>query len=139
MKIVDPRFCVPSRRMFTETYLPRVYDDVISKLKDICSTTFSLSLSFDAWSDRRMRTYYAVTVHFINRVGASKSHLLAFNLLSGQFLFSFYSYLKVFTIRTHTDNNLLTEYERVTTTFDIQTKVIRLITDNASNNLAAFS
>ena len=87
MKMVDPRFCVPSRRMFTETYLPKVYDRVISKLRDICSSASFLSLSFDAWSDRRMRAYYAVTIHFINRMGAYKSHLLAFNPLSGESLF----------------------------------------------------
>ena len=42
-------------------------------------------------------------------------------------------------IGSHTGDNLLAEYEHVTTTFNIQTKVIRLITDNASNNLSAFS
>lgn len=41
-------------------------------------------------------------------------------------------------IGSHTGDNLLKEYQRVTTTFNIQTKVVRLITDNASNNLSAF-
>ena len=86
MAIVDPRFHVPSRRIFTGTYLPKVHDQLTKKLKDICSSTPFLSLSLDAWSDRRMRAYYAVTLHFINRIGGFKSHLLAFNPLSGKFL-----------------------------------------------------
>lgn len=38
----------------------------------------------------------------------------------------------------HSGENLLNEYERVSTAFSIGNKVVRLITDNASNNVAAF-
>ena len=69
MAVVDPRFSVPSRRMFTGTYLPKVHDTLIKTLKSTCSSTSFLSLSLDVWTDRRVRAYYAVTVHFINRVG----------------------------------------------------------------------
>lgn len=86
MAVVDPKFSVPSRRMFTGTYLPKVYDTLIKMLRSSCSSTSFLSLSLDIWTDRRVRAYYAVTMHFVNRFGGFKSHLLAFNPLYGSCL-----------------------------------------------------
>ena len=84
MSVVDPNFRVPSRRLLTCDYLPKLHDQLIKKLKKICSSTPFVSLTFDAWTDRRMRAFYAVTVHYVDQVGQSKSHLLAFNPLSGK-------------------------------------------------------
>jgi hypothetical protein len=39
---------------------------------------------------------------------------------------------------SHTANLLLQTYENVVGTFDIQTKLVRLVTDNAANNIKAF-
>ena len=38
----------------------------------------------------------------------------------------------------HTSENLLKEYEAVTAQYNIENKIVRLITDNASNNIKAF-
>ncbi|CAF1621781.1 unnamed protein product [Adineta ricciae] len=122
MATVDPKFRVPSRRSIVSSYLPRAYDQISTKLKNVCTSALFVSLTFDAWTDRRMRAFYAVTIHYINGMGQLKAHLLAFNPLSG----------------SHTSENLYIEYERVSTAFTIGNKIVRLITDNASNNLAAF-
>ncbi|CAF2196729.1 unnamed protein product [Rotaria magnacalcarata] len=61
-------------------------------------------------------------MHCIDRMGQLNAHLLTFNSLSG----------------SHTGENLFHEYDHVSTTFSIGNKVVRLITDNASNNLSAF-
>ena len=39
---------------------------------------------------------------------------------------------------SHTANLLLQTYENIVSAFDIQTKLVRLVTDNASNNIKAF-
>jgi len=39
---------------------------------------------------------------------------------------------------SHTANLLLHHYENVLNTFDINTKIARLVTDNASSNIKAF-
>ncbi|CAF3334021.1 unnamed protein product [Rotaria sp. Silwood2] len=122
MKTVDPKFRVPSRRSITSDYLPKLHEQITKRLKNVCSSTDFLSLTFDGWTDRRMRAFYAVTMHYIDRMGQLKAHLLAFNPLSG----------------SHTGENLFNEYDRVSTAFSIGNKVVRLITDNASNNLSAF-
>lgn len=39
---------------------------------------------------------------------------------------------------SHSANVLLQTYENIINMFDIETKLVRLVTDNASNNLKAF-
>ena len=84
MRIVDPKFLIPPRRSITVDYLPKLYEQIINKLKNICSLTDFVSLTFDGWTDRRLRAFYAVTIHYIDQGGQLKAHLLAFNPLSGK-------------------------------------------------------
>ncbi|CAF1416363.1 unnamed protein product [Rotaria sordida] len=122
MKTVDPKFHVPSRRSITSDYLPKLHEQITNNLKKACSSADFLSLTFDGWTDRRMRAFYAVTMHYIDQTGQIKAHLLAFNPLSGN----------------HTGENLFMDYDRASTAFSITNKIVRLITDNSSNNLSAF-
>jgi hypothetical protein len=85
MLTVDAKFRVPSRRSITSHHLSQAYEQIVSKLKSICSLAEFISLTFDAWTDRRMRAFYAVTMHYINQSGQLKAHLLAFNPLCGTF------------------------------------------------------
>ncbi|CAF1432904.1 unnamed protein product [Adineta ricciae] len=80
--IVDPKFRIPSRRAITTDYLSKAYDQIMMKLKKTCSLVEYVVLTFDAWSDRRIRSFYGVIVHYVNQTGEIKAHLLAFNPLS---------------------------------------------------------
>ncbi|CAF2068375.1 unnamed protein product [Rotaria magnacalcarata] len=120
--IVDQKFRVPSYRSITSDYLPKLHQQITKRLKHAWSSTDFLSLTFYGWTDRRMRAFYAVTMHYIDRMGQLNAHLLTFNPLSG----------------SHTGENLFHEYDHVSTTFSIGNKVVRLITDNASSNISAF-
>ncbi|CAF1982946.1 unnamed protein product [Rotaria magnacalcarata] len=115
-------FRVPSYRSITSDYLPKLHQQITKRLKHAWSSTDFLSLTFYGWTDRRMRAFDAVTMHYIDRMGQLNAHLLTFNPLSG----------------SHTGENLFHEYDHVSTTFSIGNKVFQLITDNASNNLSAF-
>ncbi|CAF1558903.1 unnamed protein product [Rotaria sordida] len=55
MKTVDPKLRVPSRRSITSDYLPKLHEQIVNKLKNACSSADFLSLTFDGWTDRRMR------------------------------------------------------------------------------------
>lgn len=122
MRTVDPRFVVPSRRSLCRDVLPHAFAKVENELKRICKENRFVSLTLDIWTDRRMRSFFAVTLHLIEQC-LFKSHLLAFKCLSG----------------SHTGDNLLKEYEEITAQYGIEEKVVRLITDNASNNIKAFA
>ena len=70
------------------------------------------------------------------------SNLFAFLLLSGHEFInnSLKSYVLCFIplYGSHTANLLLKNYENVISSFDIETKLVRLVTDNATNNIKAF-
>jgi hypothetical protein len=95
MTIVDSKFNIPSRRSITSNNIPKLHDQIINKLKIACSSAEFVSLTFDGWTDRRMRAFYAVTMHYIDQVGQLKSHLLAFNPLSGKISHLVYTITKV--------------------------------------------
>ncbi|CAF5059395.1 unnamed protein product, partial [Rotaria magnacalcarata] len=122
MSTVDPKFRIPCRRSITNEYLPKMYNQILNKLKKTCLAADFISLTFDGWTDRRVRAFYAITMHYVDQTGQLRAHLLAFNHISG----------------SHTGENLFMEYDRVSTSFSIGGKIVRLITDNASNNLSAF-
>ncbi|CAF2110865.1 unnamed protein product [Rotaria magnacalcarata] len=80
--IVDQKFRVPSYRSIASDYLPKLHQQITKRLKHACSSTDFLSLTFDGWTDRLMRAFYAVTMHCIDRMGQLNAHLLTFNSLS---------------------------------------------------------
>ena len=43
-----------------------------------------------------------------------------------------------YVVGSHMNENVFMEYDRVLANFSIEGKVVRLITDNASNNLSTF-
>ena len=43
-----------------------------------------ISLTFDGWTDRRLCAFYAITMHYIDKIGRLRAHLLAFNNISGE-------------------------------------------------------
>ncbi|CAM4984030.1 unnamed protein product [Rotaria socialis] len=121
MTDVDPKFKPIHRRDLTRTFLPNLQKKCVLKLKEICNQSSYVSLTLDVWTDRRMRSYLGVTLHTIIN-DELKSFLLAFDRLEGK----------------HTSEKLATEFDRIIQLYDIKDKIVRLITDNASNNLAAF-
>ena len=61
MKTVDPKFVLTSRRTLSRTTIPSLYEKMHDQLKSFCSSATFLSLALDIWSDRRLRSFFAVT------------------------------------------------------------------------------
>ncbi|CAF4068078.1 unnamed protein product, partial [Rotaria sordida] len=123
MNTIDPRFTVLSRRTLCRETLPSTLEQVMIKIKQACNDTKFIALTLDVWSDRRMRSFIAITMHTISENdGTFQNYLLTFQPLSGP----------------HTGDNLRRQLEDTIATFNIEDKVVRIVTDNASNNLKAF-
>ncbi|CAF3800478.1 unnamed protein product [Rotaria socialis] len=121
MNVIDPTFAMTSRRTLSRTIIPRLYTATNDELKKCCNQSNFISLTLDIWTDRRLRAFFAMTGHaFVDNT--LKSYVLCFLPLHG----------------SHTANFLLQTYENVIRMFDIQTKLVRLVTDNAANNIKAF-
>lgn len=121
MHDVDAKYKPIHRRDITRSHLPILYRKCVSKLQGICARLNFVSLTLDSWTDRRMRSYFGITLHAIID-DKHRSFLLSFERLEGH----------------HTADKLSAEFDRVIQVFNLNNKVVRLITDNASNNLAAF-
>ncbi|CAF3274319.1 unnamed protein product [Rotaria socialis] len=123
MNTIDPKFTVLSRRTLCREAIPSALEQVMIKVKQACSDAKFVALTLDTWSDRRMRTFIAITMHTIaNNDDSFQDYLLTFQPLSG----------------SHTGDNLRRQLEDAMANFNIENKVARIVTDNASNNLKAF-
>ncbi|CAF1636015.1 unnamed protein product [Adineta ricciae] len=92
------------------TLLPSALEQVTMKIKRICHDARFISFTLDVWFDRRMPAFLAVTVHTINEINVElNNYLLTFKPLS----------------------------EDVMVTFNIEEKLVWIVTDNASNNTKA--
>lgn len=81
-----------------------------------------LYLTFYLWTNRKMLSFLAVTVHFINSSWELKSRVIACD----QF------------VERHTAVNIATAYEDIVTKFGIRGKVRKVVADNASSLVRAF-
>jgi hypothetical protein len=89
MNTVDPRFTVLSRRTLCREKLPSTLEQVMMKIKQACSDAKFIALTLDVWSDRRMRSFIAITMHTISENdGTFQNYLLTFQPLSGKLLYS---------------------------------------------------
>ena len=69
-----------------------------------------------------MHAYLGISVHFITDDWRLLTYLLARSKLSG----------------SHTVDNILSEYESIAMKYNLTSKVLKVVTDNASNLHAAF-
>jgi hypothetical protein len=121
MHDVDPKYKIVTRRDLTRSHLPAAHAQCVEKIQDICNRSSHVSLTLDIWTDRRMRSYFGVTMHTVID-DKFRSFLLSFERLEGK----------------HSADKLASEFDRVIQLYGLEKKLVRLITDNASNNLAAF-
>ena len=84
MMAVDPKFRIPCRPSITKEYLPKLYNKVLDQLKNTCLVADFIPLTFDRWIDRCLCAFYAITMHYVNKIGHLRAHLLAFSHISGE-------------------------------------------------------
>lgn len=119
---VDPRAVVPSRKHLSSKLLEKNSGEIREKLMKAFDKVSRLSLAIDIWSNRQLRSYIGITVHFIINWKLHTALLTC----------------KRFTGR-HTADNIVAQYEEVINNFCITQKVSNIITDNASNMMKAFT
>lgn len=110
----------PARKTVSKVLIPQMYNllkDVvkmkIQKVEAVCLTT-------DAWTSSANESYLSVTAHFVNNDTLESA------------LLECYKYCE-----SHTANNLSAELNRVAQDWQIVDKVSAIVSDNASNIVAA--
>ncbi|XP_067270785.1 E3 SUMO-protein ligase ZBED1-like [Pseudorasbora parva] len=62
---LDARYKLPSRKYFSKTALPAMYDECRSRLQTTLSTVEFYASTADMWSSRATEPYISFTVHYI--------------------------------------------------------------------------
>ena len=124
VSVLDHRYQIPCRRTITREILPKKYESTKAKIQEDMNTATSVALTTDIWTSCQTKSYFCVTAHVINgeKNWELKSYLLeTFDFCSDQ-----------------TAANISTELQ-VVESWNIQDKVVCVVTDNAANMVAAVS
>ena len=65
MKLLEPRYQLPSDKYFSETLIPEMYQKVYLKVKDSVSSASHVSITTDVWSSVAQDSYLSLTCHYI--------------------------------------------------------------------------
>lgn len=98
-------------------------DQMKRSMRDTLDTVQHVTLTIDAWSDRRCRSFIGITCHFIN--SKMEPQVLLIDLVR----------LK----SPHTGENIYRTTERVLDHFNLKEKVFRIVTDNAAAMKKAYA
>ncbi|XP_073689131.1 E3 SUMO-protein ligase ZBED1-like [Garra rufa] len=76
IKVLDPRYVLPSQNYFSRTAIPNLYQKHRAKVEADLATIRHFSATTDLWSSRSMEPYLSLTVHFISDDWVLHSHCL---------------------------------------------------------------
>ncbi|XP_039515830.1 E3 SUMO-protein ligase ZBED1 [Pimephales promelas] len=66
LKVVDPRYEIPSRKYFSATAIPRLYSECRNKMEQKVKNVMFFATTADLWSSRTSEPYLSLTIHFID-------------------------------------------------------------------------
>lgn len=118
---LDPRYEIPNYKTLSSTYVPDLYREVRELLiKELQKVDF-ISITTDLWTSLANDSYIAVTCHFISSEWQMKSAVLKT------------SYMK----ERHTAANISNVLQATFAEYNIDEKVICIVSDNAANVINA--
>ena len=79
-------------------------------------------MTVDLWTNRPMKSFFGATLHFINDNFEPKSRILGCQEFKGR----------------HTSMNIATAFEEIVAKYEIQRKVKKVVSDDASSMICAF-
>ena len=101
--------------------LPEAYNKKVGEIKKEISQVSHVALTSDLWTSRTTESYITITCHFLSATWQLRSlvlETLKFNL-------------------NHTAEHIADALLKVAENWDISSKVVAIVTDNASNIVAA--
>lgn len=66
LQTLDPRYNLPSRRYFSETALPKLYESCRQTLSHKLQKVTYYATTSDLWSSRTSEPYLSLTIHFVD-------------------------------------------------------------------------
>ncbi|XP_077155210.1 E3 SUMO-protein ligase ZBED1-like [Ranitomeya variabilis] len=113
---LNPVYALPTRKTLSQTLIPKLYERERASLQGKVQMAAAVCLTTDCWTSRATTSFMSVTCHFID------SYKMVSCLLD---CFEFSD--------RHTSENLADELLRVAKEWQVESKVICCVTDNAAN------
>ena len=120
LKVLEPRYQLPSDKYFAETLIPEMYCKVSLKLKDVLVSTSHISITTDVWSSVAQDSYISLTCHYVTEEFTQKQlclHAAPFN-------------------DRHTGEHIGNMMNKCLEEWDVSGKVHVIVRDNGSNFVA---
>lgn len=76
MKMLAPKYILPSRTTLSRTIMPRKYEMMVDRVKQALAGVDSVSLTADIWTSRTAQAYIGLTCHYITDEWVLSSVLL---------------------------------------------------------------
>ena len=122
VRVLDPRYQIPSRKHFPETVIPKIYEEMKGKVKACINPIPFIAFTTDCWTSRAVDSYMSLTAHYIDE--KFKRKLLVLDTM--------------FVSERHTAQNLLSKILAMLEAWEIERKrVTCFVRDNAANITAA--
>ena len=111
VKVLDPQYCLPTRKHLSTTLLQKKYINLKAQTIDHLKGVNTVNLTIDLWTNMQMRSYLGITAHYITAEWKLEQVMLACNRVRGR----------------HTAENILMWYEEIISEFNIAEQVKHIV------------
>ncbi|XDV33918.1 hypothetical protein PO909_004160 [Leuciscus waleckii] len=66
LNVLEPRYCIPSRKRMSEEIIPRLYNEVKQNITLSLQSADRVALTCDGWTSRHQDTYVTITCHYLD-------------------------------------------------------------------------
>ncbi|CAI5689139.1 unnamed protein product [Oreochromis niloticus] len=81
LRVLEPRYNIPSQTYFTDIAVPALYKETKAKLETAVSAAAAVALTSDGWTSRATPSYLTVTAHYIDPEWQMKNCVLQTRLV----------------------------------------------------------
>lgn len=121
IQLLNPTYNLPTRKTLSNSLLTRYYEEVHKKVEEHVEKADAVCITTDSWTSLNNDSFIAVTAHYLDERTQLKSFLLDCVQYSA----------------SHTADNIAQFLSNVFRNWKIHHKIAAIVTDNASNVLAA--
>ncbi|KAM3876933.1 E3 SUMO-protein ligase ZBED1-like [Diretmus argenteus] len=121
LKILEPRYTLPSRTHFTDTAIPALYRETKAQVMASMSKASRVAMTCDSWTSVATESFLTVTAHYVSEDWQIVSHVLQTRAVT----------------ESHTGPHLAELLSGVVDEWQLSEKDVVLVSDNAANMISA--
>ncbi len=119
VSVAQPGYTTPCYNTVRDTLMPNALSEMESRFRELLLLGDGFALTLDIWTNRRGHSFLCVVASFVDEVFNGHTVLLS--------------------CEHHTAENIFQKYEGVLQHWNLQRRVVRVVTDSASNMIKAFN